>query len=197
MDTIIPAVITNTATPTKLSGPRPATGNRPPAHAVPGVIPTAPEIDSSTCWRDFPKAPNLIRFKPPIREGGIMGQAIAITREEHSAGELRKLAGESDPASPVSGWLDICGAAQPPGIVLPRRRSERHCVPASAHGTATRAPSHVALAPAAAAQPARSDPPTLSARPVPGLPHRRLVPRLATPSRPPQPLPPPSADVPL
>ena len=36
-----------------------------------------------------------------------MGQAIAITREDHSAGELRKLAGESDDADVVRRLLAL------------------------------------------------------------------------------------------
>ena len=36
-----------------------------------------------------------------------MGQAIAITREDHSPGELRKLAGESDDADVVRRLLAL------------------------------------------------------------------------------------------
>lgn len=41
------------------------------------------------------------------RQGGIMGQAIQITRDDHSAGELRKLAGESDDADVVRRLLAL------------------------------------------------------------------------------------------
>jgi transposase len=43
----------------------------------------------------------------PIRGAGIMGQAVEITRQDHSAADLRKLAGKCDDAAVVRRLLAI------------------------------------------------------------------------------------------